>query len=67
VGRKWDCILTLPTPYEVPEIDLAMLFVEAIAAIFLALAISLILLGAKKALMQRDRSDNKFSKPLSKD
>jgi len=48
VGRKWDWILTLPTPYEVPEIDLAMFFVEAIAAMLLALGISLILLGVKR-------------------
>jgi len=41
VGRKWDWIFTLlPTPSEVPEIDLGMLFVEAIVAILLAIGIS---------------------------
>ena len=49
--RKWDCIFTtLPTPYEVPEIDLAMLSVEATAAIPLALGISLIFWGIQTAL-----------------
>jgi hypothetical protein len=50
VGRKWDWIVTLPTPYEVPEIDLRMLFIEATAAILLAIGISLILLGIKNGL-----------------
>jgi hypothetical protein len=48
---KWDFILTiLPTPYEVPEIDLEMLLVEAIVAIPLAIVISLISCGTKTAL-----------------
>ena len=49
--REWDCIFTtLPTPYEVPEIDLAMLSVEATAAIPLAMGISLIFWGIQTAL-----------------
>jgi hypothetical protein len=49
--RKWDCILTtLPTPYEVPEIDLQMLLVEAVIAIPLAIGISLISYSIKTAL-----------------
>jgi hypothetical protein len=48
---KWDFILTiLPTPYEVPEIDLEMLLVEAIVAIPLAIVISLISCGTKSTL-----------------
>ena len=47
VERKWDWIVTLPTPYDVPEIDLRMLFIEATAAILLAIGISLILSGIK--------------------
>jgi hypothetical protein len=48
---KWDFILTiLPTPYEVPEIDLEMLLVEAIVAIPLAIVISVISCGTKTAL-----------------
>jgi hypothetical protein len=48
---KWDFILTtLPTPYEVPEIDLEMLLVEAIIAIPLAIGISLISCSIKTAL-----------------
>jgi hypothetical protein len=48
---KWDFILTiLPTPYEVPEIALEMLLVEAIVAIPLAIVISLISCGTKTAL-----------------
>jgi hypothetical protein len=48
---KWDFILTtLPAPYEVPEIDLEMLLVEAIVAIPLAIVISLISCGTKTAL-----------------
>jgi len=35
-GRKWDWIFTLPTPQEVPRIDLAMLFIEAIIAVLIA-------------------------------
>jgi hypothetical protein len=62
--RKWECIFTaLPTPYEVPKVDLGMLLVEAIIAIPLAIGISLILFGIKKALKQRGQSDNKVSKP----
>jgi hypothetical protein len=49
--RKWDCILTtLPTPYEVPEIDLEMLLLEAVIAIPLAIGISLISYSIKTAL-----------------
>jgi len=49
--RKWDCIFTtLPTPYEVPEIDLEMLLVEAIMAILSAIGISLVYLQIKTAL-----------------
>jgi hypothetical protein len=49
--RKWDCILTtLPTPYEVPEIDLEMLLLEALIAIPLAIGISLISYSIKTAL-----------------
>ena len=49
--RKWDCIFTtLPILYEVPEIDLAMLSVEATAAIPLAMGISLIFWGIQTAL-----------------
>jgi len=49
--RKWDCIFTtLPTPYEVPEIDLAMLSVEATAAIPLAMGICLVFWGIQTAL-----------------
>jgi hypothetical protein len=47
----------------VPEVDLGMLLVEAIIAIPLAIGISLILFGIKKALKQRGQSDNKVSKP----
>jgi hypothetical protein len=48
-GRKWNWIFTLlPTPYEVPEIDLVMLFVEVIIAFLLALGVSLILFGIEK-------------------
>jgi len=65
VGRKWNWIFSLlPTPYEVPEIDLVMLFVEIIIAFLLALGVSLILFGIKKVLRQRGRSDHKASKPL---
>ena len=52
--RKWDWIFTtLPTPYEVPEIDLAMLSVEATAAIPLAIGISLIFWGAKNEIVYK--------------
>ena len=55
VERKWDWIFAMfPTPYEVPKIDLAMLFFEAITAILLAIGISLIPLGIKTALRQID-------------
>lgn len=65
VGRKWNWVFTLlPTPYEVPEIDLVMLFVEIIIAFSLALGVSLILFAIKKVLRQRGRSHNKASKPL---
>jgi hypothetical protein len=48
---KWDFILTtLPTPYEVPEIDLEMLLVEAIIAILSAIGISLVCLQIKTVL-----------------
>jgi len=64
-GRKWNWIFTLlPTPYEVPEIDLVMLFGEVIIAFSLALGVCLILFGIKKVLRQSGRSDNKTSKPL---
>jgi hypothetical protein len=53
--RKWECIFTaLPTPYEVPEVDLGMLLVEAIIAIPLAIAISLIFYSMKTALRRID-------------
>jgi len=67
VGRKWDWIFTLPTPYEVPEIDLPMLFVEGLIALLLAIGISLILFGIKKVLRQRARSHSKVGKPSLKD
>jgi hypothetical protein len=68
VGRKWNWIFTLlPTPYEVPEIDLVMLFIEAIIAVLLALGISLVLFGIKKVLRQRGRSHRKVGKSLLKD
>jgi len=52
---KWECIFTaLPTPYEVPEIDLGMLLIEAIIAIPLAIAISLIFYSMKAALRRID-------------
>ena len=53
--RKWEFILTtLPTLYEVPEIDLEMLLVEVIMAIPLAIGISLILYSIKTALRHLD-------------
>jgi hypothetical protein len=68
VGRKWGWICTLlPTPFEVPEIDLVMLFIEAIIAVLLALGISWVLFGIKKALRQRGRFHRKVGKPLLKD
>lgn len=63
VGRKWDWIFTLPTPQEVPRIDLAMLFVEAIIAILIAFGISSILLGIGKVSRQRARSHSGVGKP----
>ena len=49
--RKWECVFTaLSTPYEVPEVDLGMLLVEAIIAIPLAIGISLISCAIKTAL-----------------
>jgi hypothetical protein len=52
---KWDFILTtLPTPYEVPEIDLERLLIEAIIAIPLAIATSLIFYSMKTALRRID-------------
>lgn len=48
---KWEFILTtLPTPSEVPEIDLVMLSTEAIIAVLLAFGISLVCLQIKTAL-----------------
>ena len=56
-GRKWEWVFTLlPTPSQVPEIDLLMLSVEAIIAVLLALLISLAHFGIKKVLWQGDRS-----------
>ena len=64
-GLKWDWIFRLlPTPSEAPEIDLEILFVEAIAAFLCTLGLSLILFGVKKVLRQRGRSDNEVSKPV---
>ena len=59
VGKKWDWILTLPTPQEVPGIDLAMLFVEATIAILIAIGISSILLVIGKVSRQRAQSHNR--------
>jgi len=54
VELKWDWIFRLlPTPSEVPEIDLEVLFIEAIAAFLCTLGLSLILFGVKKVLKQR--------------
>ena len=51
VERKWECIFTaFSTPYEVFEVDLGMLLVEAIMAIPLAIGISLISCAIKIAL-----------------
>lgn len=48
--RKWECVFTaLSTPYEVPEVDLGILLLEAIIAIPLAIGISLISCGIKTA------------------
>jgi predicted phage tail protein len=62
MGRKWDWILTLPTPREVPRIDLAMLFVEAIIAILIAIGVSLIVFGIGKVLGQRMQSHSRAGK-----
>ena len=68
VGRKWGWVFAqLPTPSEVPEIDLVMLFIEAIIAVLLALGISLVLSGIRKVLRQRDQFHRKVAKPLLKD
>jgi len=67
VGRKWNWIFTLlPTPYEVPEIDLVLLLVEMIIAFSLALGVCLILFGIQKVRRQSGRSENKTSKLLLK-
>ena len=63
MGRKWDWIFTLPTPQEVPRIDLAMLFVEAIIAILIAIGISSIVLGLGKVSKQTGPSRNRAGKP----
>jgi len=64
VGLKWDWIFRLlPTPFEVPEIDLEVLSVEAIVAFLCSLCLSLTLFGVRKVLRQRGRSDNKANKP----
>ena len=68
LGRKWNWIFTLfPTPSEVPEIDFVTLFIEALIAVLLALAISLVLFGIRRVLGQRGRSQHKVVKPVSKD
>lgn len=52
---KWDFILTtLPTPNQVPKIDLEMLLIEGIIAIPLAIAISLIFYSMKTGLRRID-------------
>jgi hypothetical protein len=66
VGRKWDWIFTLPTPQEVPRIDLAMLFVEVILAILIAFGVSSILSGIGKVSRQRTRSHSGAGKPSLK-
>jgi len=67
-GLKWDWIFRLlPTPSEVPEIDLAVIFLEALVAFLFALGIFLILFGIKKVLRQRTRSHNKVSKTALED
>jgi len=64
IGLKWDWIFRLlPTPSEVPEIDLEVLSVEAIAAFLCALGVSLILFGIEKIMRQETQSHNKVSKP----
>ena len=64
IGLKWDWIFRLlPTPSEVPEIDLEILFVEAIVAFLCTLGLSLILFGVKKVLTERGRSNDEVSKP----
>lgn len=62
--RKWEFILTtLPTLYEVPEIDLKMLLFEIIMTFPLAIGISLIVLGLNTVLRQRRRSRGKIANP----
>ncbi|MGO8991168.1 MAG: hypothetical protein ACLQGU_17620 [bacterium] len=63
MARKWDWIFTLPTPQEVPRIDLAMLFVEATIAILTAFGVSSILLGIGKVSKRRTRSHSGVGKP----
>jgi len=63
VERKWDWIVTLPTPQKVPRIDLAMLFVEAVIAVLMAFGVSSILLGIEKASKRRKRSRSRAGKP----
>lgn len=67
MGRRWDWIFTLPTPQEVPRIDLAMLFVEAIIAILIAFGVSSILLGIAKVSKQRTRSHIRVGRPPLKE
>ena len=63
-GLKWDWIFRFPpTPSEVPEIDLEILFVEAIVAFLCTLGLSLILFGVKKVLRERGQANNEVSKP----
>jgi hypothetical protein len=65
MGRKWDWILTLPTPREVPRIDLTMLFGEAIIAILIAIGVSLIVLGIGKVSGQGMRFHSRARKPTT--
>jgi hypothetical protein len=67
VGRKWDWIFTLPTPQEVPQIDLALLFVEAIIAILIAFGVSSIVLGIGKVSRRRTRFHRRAGKPPLKE
>jgi hypothetical protein len=53
--RKWEYIFTaFSTPYEVLEVDLGMLLVEATIAIPLAIGISLIACAIKTVLGRID-------------
>jgi len=64
---RWEFILTtLPTLYEVPEIDLKMLLIELILAVPLAIGSSLALSGMSAAWRRWRRSQGKITKP-SKD